>query len=239
MIGSNVATTVYWTCVEDDSDQDPTPVSIQKRYYDKYSYGVSGLNNQNRCPAFNSFLKNTYGLVSIYNFGFTLGNDGIEVPEYFFSKENIDRLMIREINEKFFSWKQRYLFFSDADILKTTFYIPPFFENNFIYNNTIPLPGEYDISKWFRNSEFPFYLKGDSFNINVGDIYAYIRFNTDDRVKMKRFNKTDKITDIWQSSVMSSSYKEKSSPLSYFYDSFNKNKIKKELIKEIKQNLYS
>jgi hypothetical protein len=234
-----MAITIYWSMLEDEWMRAKEPVPIEKKLYEKYSF----LTNRDNpsvfvagCPATKNYMKNLYGLSSIYDYSFEILEDGQIVStmhsQNFFNKHVISR----DYKNNFYSFTQKYIFFTKEDSLKVEAYLPPFLEDNFISNNSHSIPATFDIGKWFRNLEFPFILNKNinSFNIDAGDIYAYIRFNTDEKIIFKKFIPTDKII-FYSSSFNNTIYgKRPTSPLSYFY---SLSTFKKKIIKEIEKNL--
>jgi hypothetical protein len=234
-----MAITVYWSMIEDEWMRAKEPVSIEKKFYEKYSF----LTNRDNpsvfvagCPATKNYMKNLYGLSSIYDYSFEALEDGQIVStmhsQNFFNKHVISR----DYQNNFYSFTQKYIFFTKEDSLKVEAYLPPFLEDNFISNNSHSIPATFDIGKWFRNLEFPFILNKNinRFNIDAGDIYAYIRFNTDEKIIFKKFIPTDKII-FYSSSFNNTIYgKKPTSPMSYFY---SLSTFKKKIIKEIEKNL--
>ena len=224
---------VYWACVEAEWMAATEPESVSKLFYEKYKFDKSEPHSiLNQCPAFNSNLKNLFAIRSLYDFGFKIDGENVT------SQSNAplhQRLLVRSLNNRFFSFFNKYIFFTDAPSLDVTFYEHPYLEDNDISSRCIIPAGTYDIGKWFRNTEFPFFLKKEysSFKINRGDIYSYIRFHTDDKIKFKefRFNRTfnDFMSDsgILQNACPMGA-------LSNYYKAFRSKKL---ILKEIKENL--
>jgi len=234
-----MAITVYWSMLEDEWMRAKEPVSIEKKLYQKYNF-LTNKDNPNvfvsGCPSTKNYMKNLYGLSSIYDYNFDILEDG-QVSSTMYSQNFFDKhVLIRDFENNFYSFSQTYIFFTKEPSLKVEAYLPPFLENNFIANNSHSIPATFDIGKWFRNLEFPFILNNgvDRFSISIGDIYAYIRFNTDEKIIFKKFIPTDKI--IFYSNSFSNTIfgKRPTSPLSYFY---SLSTFKKKIIKEIEENL--
>lgn len=228
---------VYWACFESEWMRAKEPFSVSKTFYSSNiansNYGGTSLNY---CPAFNKNLKNLYSVNSLYDYKFTIVDNELKTDMYdqnFFD----EHVVVRSIENKFFSFNNKYIFFTDEESLPITAYEFPFLEQNEISKRCIPIPGQYDIGKWFRPLEFPFILKDnfDEFNVGYEDVLYYIRFHTDKKIVFKQFIVNDKIESYLKSSVSIQNYKSKRYlNLDSFYEKFNH---KKHILKEIKQNL--
>jgi hypothetical protein len=175
---------VYWACIEDGWMAAEEPESVIKRL--KSWYNPKDISNRNgiiECPSVRGSLKNLYALKSIYDYDFTIQDGTIIAPKM--GQEFFDsHVEIRSIEHKLFSFYHKFIFFTEDPSLEVTFYEHPFFENNEVSKNCMPVQGKFDIGKWFRNIEFPFFLRPESntFSIRPGDAYCYIRFNTDSHI---------------------------------------------------------
>lgn len=225
---------VYWSFLEDEWMRAENPEPIYKKII-KSGSNKNSLSNLSHCPAISQYSKNMYGLKSVYDYNFYIENQEVKTNMYdqeFFNKH----VTIRDIDKKFFSFQQRYIFFTDEDSLTMETYLHPFLEDNDIQKKCFAIPGSFDIGKWFRNVEFPFFLKNESseFNINHNDIYTYIRFNTEKQIRFIKFMPTEKILFYVNSSINSSYGKNSYTKLS---DIYKRNNYKNKILKEIKENL--
>lgn len=227
---------VYWACLEDEWVRCHEPGSVIKDFYNSHSYSNSNkLLGMNFCPAFNLSLKNTYSLKSLYNYNFKITGDKVLSDmhdQHFYNNHVIER----SIEEKFFSFTQMKVFFTDADSLMMTAGQFPFLENNNITDRCSILPGTYDIAKWFRPIDFAFYLKKDydEFRIKEDEIYSYITFHTDQNIAFKQFYPSPKIKQYLSDTLLSKKYLVSKKTLENFYSMF---KTKSMVISEIKKNL--
>jgi hypothetical protein len=146
-------------------------------------------------------------------------------------------IIVRSLENKMFSFLQRYVFFTEENSLITKVSQFPFLEDNDITKKCILIGGELDIGKYFRSIEFPFYLKNDTdeFKISEGEIFSYISFNTKEKINFKRFFWSKKIKEYEEIAIKNLSYKNKFyTNTSQFYKNF---RYKKTILKEIKNNL--
>ena len=188
---------VYWACLEDVWEVASDPESVSKRFYKEYVPDHTVLETQvNRCPVFNENFKNLYTMKSVYDYEFTFtADDGLLTTPMYDEKWFEEHVIVRSKDTRFFSFRNRYIFFTDASSLPTTFYEYPYLEQNSITDACIPTAGKYDVGKWFRHTEFPFFLKEgkETFKISVGEVYAYVRFHTDEKIEFKQFKFTEKL----------------------------------------------
>lgn len=228
---------VYWTCLENEFDKavEPDPV-IGRLFQTKKPDRNNPMNNTMYCPSVGNALGNMYALRSLYEYEFTIVNDTVATNYYdyeFFS----NHVIIRDIEQKFFSFQQKYLFFTDEDSLEMLAYLSPFVEDNEVARRTFSIPGQFDIGKWFRNLEFNFYLKDDydTFHIDEGDAYTYVKFNTKEKIKFHKFYPSDKIWQfVYRVADLRNSPREGRLGLPDYYDML---KFKQDIIEEIKKNL--
>jgi hypothetical protein len=207
------------------------PGLVSKSYYKKFHPdSKSHLSSINRCPFFNGYLNNLYEVKSIYDYEFYLEDGAVKTNYY--NDSFIDKhLVIRSMENKMFSFTQKYIFFTDSDSLLMNTYEAPIFEDNNITQNCYPLPGQVDIGKWFTNLEFPFHLKSDRFKVNLGEVMYYLKFHTNEKINFKQFMVNNNILKYLDySRGYSSNTDIKKYTAEEFYDNF---KIKKFIIDEI------
>lgn len=226
---------VYWASLEKEWMLAEKPESIKKRFFsngwsfDKEEYYSMIVN----CPTVTDYIDNVYGLKSLYSYSFHLENESVFSNVY--DQDFFDyHVFIRSLKNKMFSFYQKYIFFTDDESLTTSFNIPPFLEENFISKNCILPVGEYDIGKWFRNTELVFYLRKDvnSFEINFGDIYSYVKFNTNEKINFIQFKYTDQLEEYRKDGFALNGIP-KLKKMNMFYNNFRNKKL---IMNEIKRN---
>jgi hypothetical protein len=230
--------TVYWANIEKEwlLAQEPEPVN--KNFYNKHkSLSIKNPNQAiSKCPAFNNKLNNLYAVKSIYDYEFSIESDGRVTSKLRDQQFFDEHVVIRSIEEKMFSFYQRNIFFTDKESLLTTFYEFPVYENNNITKRCQPVSGTFDIGKWFRPTEFAFFLNKEqnTFIIEKNEIYMYIKFHTEQKIKFKQFRTNEKINSyIEDGFILNNKYIGLSS-LENYYKHFRHKKL---IIKEIKENL--
>jgi hypothetical protein len=227
---------VYWACIEKEWMLATPPDSVASVFYKKDLIEDGNRSSQiNYCPAFNDNLKNVYAIRSLYDYEFTLTNNTLWSNNYDQEFYN-DHVLIRSYEKRFFSFKNSYIFFTDAPSLTTTFYEFPFLEDNNITKRCIPVAGQFDIGKWFRGTEFAFYLKQgyDSFKIERGEIYSYVRFHTAEKINLIEFKYSDKLKQFNQERFETISKIPRLKKLENYYKMLRHKRL---IIKEITENL--
>jgi hypothetical protein len=93
--------------------------------------------------------------------------------------------------------------------------------------------GSYDCGKWFRPIHLSiFNTDKQDFEIKRGDPLFYIKFHTNDKVQLERFNMSEEIVSHVASTVEVKNYL-KSTKLNKLYEMYKKSKLKPLLLKAI------
>ena len=226
---------VYWACTEEEWLRAKEPEPIYKKFLKNLEDKSTTIE---LCPSIKDYMKNTFSLKSLYEYHFkTIDNeDGVFSDLYdqkFFNKH----VIVRSAKEKLFSFSQKFIFFTEENSLKMSAAMFPFLEDNEITNRCIPIPGTFDIGRWFRPIEFAFYLKNsyNRFEIKEEDIFQYIKFYTEEKIIFKQFYVNEKIIKYAGDGSKAKDYRiNKARQLQNYYSML---KHKKNIIKEIKNNL--
>jgi hypothetical protein len=227
---------IYWACIENEWLRAQPPVAVSKVFYQDRKYSQQHADvNMHHCPAFNNHLTNMFALRSLYSYQFNINGNNVTSPDYdqeFFSRH----VNIKSIEKRLFSFNQSFIFFTELNSLPATLSLPPYLENNNITARCTILPGELDIGRWFRNTDMAFYLKSpyDDFIIEEGEIFAYIKFHTDEKINFIQYRQTDKLNSMLLDTIRSKNNKKNVFSMGKFYSLFNTKKI---ILKEIKENL--
>lgn len=227
---------VYWACIENEWIRAQAPIPVSSIFYNDKKYDKQYPDvNMHHCPAFNNHLSNMFALRSLYSYKFNVDSSNITSPDYdqeFFSRH----VNIKSIEKRLFSFNQSFIFFTDAKSLPVTLSLPPYLENNNISARCMVLPGELDIGKWFRNTDMAFYLKEpySEFCIEEGEVFAYMKFHTSEKINFIQYRQTDKLNSMLLDTIRSKNNKKKVFSMEKFYSLFNTKKI---ILKEIKENI--
>jgi hypothetical protein len=225
---------VYWACLEDNWMLADPPESVSDIFYKKYNFNKNEPTSLiNYCPAFNDNLQNLFALKSIYDYNFKIENNNV-ISDLYDQKFFNDHVTVRSIGNKFFSFKNKYIFFTDQPSLHVTFYEYPYLEDNTVTQRcTIP-SGIYDIGKWFRNTEFSFFLKEEfnEFLIRKNEIYSYMRIHSTEPINFIQFRYNEKLNGY-----NNDGFNLTKNPLFKLKNYYNAFKNKKLILTEIYKNL--
>lgn len=227
---------VYWSVFGDEWMRAKEPQDVRRDFYSRKIHEQTPLMAFNRCPFTHTYLENTFSLHSLYDYSFKIKNE--EVFSDLYDQEFFDyHVKIRSMEKRCFSFFQPFVFFTEEKSLEASFPVFPYLENNNITQRCIPFVGTLDIGKYFRNIDFAFLLKNpyDEFLIEEDEIFGYIKFNTEEKIKFRQFYPSDMIKQ-YAADVRSAlpNKKHKFEPPLHYYNNF---KLKKLILKEIKNNL--
>jgi hypothetical protein len=226
---------VYWACNENEwlrsKEPDPVYKNFLKNIKDKNT-------NIELCPSIKDYMKNTFSIKSIYDYNFEISENNQNVFSSLYDQKFFDKhVIVRSRTDKLFSFSQDMIFFTEEKTLNMSAGIFPFLENNNITRNCITVPGTFDIGKWFRLTDFAFYLKNNinKFEIEENETYQYIKFNTNDKIIFKQFKINEKLNKYLLDITNAKEFRKiKIRSLENYYSML---KHKKYIIKEIKNNL--
>ena len=202
-------------------------------------YGVyEGTRNVLKCYALQDHVKNTFIYRSPVSMKVTYTGDD---RKYIISGINVDNqeefnLLIdnpdaESIYQLFIGFGLNIL--SEEDSLPMSVHPANYHETDV---SRFPIvTGSYDCGKWFRPIHLSiFNPKEKDFEIKRGDALFYIKFHTNDKVQLERFNMNEEILSHVASTVEVKKYL-KSTKLNKLYELYKKSKLKPLLLKEIKK----
>lgn len=150
-----------------------------------------------RCPAHTDFTKNVFVICAPFDITIEIDMD-FETGSGKIFCENLDQKIFDEIIDvRFLSENSGGIspypiigidwlcVFTSVDSTVVQI-LPAFMHYNDFTNKTTVIPGEYDISKWTRPVELVFEVKNakEKIIIKKGDAVSYVKFLTDDNVKL-------------------------------------------------------
>jgi len=212
-------------------------------------YPQLGEVNYDKCQAVTDELRNVYGIKSFYDYQliFEPPHHSVQEPRVLssdydeeFFKQHIN---IKSLNGNLFSFSQDWVFFTDEPSLEVTM-LPPFMEDNSVANNTIMIPGTYDMGRYFKPLDYAFHVKdhaiGKPIQWSRKDIFSYFKFDTKEQLNFRRFYWTEDLEEL--NSVMMGAknnkyYETKSMSLEHYYNLFDKFNLKEKMLKIIQENL--
>jgi hypothetical protein len=193
-------------------------------------------NNFRICPSFKDHLKNTYAL------RFPIDVD-LEFNEMGLSSTLDQRILndfvfVRNFTstQKFMGFSIRYIFFAETPLKMSLTH--PYMSDNQFSKETRVVPGEFDIGRWFRNTDLAFLMTQSKLSVKRGDDFSYIKFLTDEPIELVRFEFTPELNRI-QGDLLASkaSLLGRSPKLSYYYEIFKNSSYRSRILKEIKTNI--
>jgi len=197
------------------------------------------MDNFLNCPAFVNVSKNTFMFTSPTNVDLTFLDDRIRnnMSEHIpFNQKTFIYKSPSLLNARTVRLAANWIFFSEDDLFIESMH--PYMHETSVTNYGFYVPGSFNISKWFRQLEYAFQMKEgcNEFKVSQGDPLLYVKFNTDEKIELKKFNLSDKLFDMSMSCVRLKSYW-RQRQLSKLYDIFIQSKMKKNILNEIKNNL--
>lgn len=231
-------TTIYWSGRHPFSNpgmnwnivyDEPKPVmSLMPRKTDRGSQML-------RCPAFTGQMSNVFAITSPLNLSYSIVDGNVV-------RDN-DQALLAKLQEdhavdgnNLLSLDMSFYFFSEDDI-EMTWQAPYFSPSPHLQYGSI-VPGAFNISKWFRpaNPEFNLWAGVDKFRLNEGEVFAYLSFNTDNRIAFKRFTFDQELLAIAATCAAGAGWEPKV-PLLKRYDRFTRTKTHKIVLNRIKNNV--
>ena len=194
-----------------------------------------------KCPAFTAYTQNLFALKFPFDYKIELfEKDGSlvgkteERDQTFF--ESYIKLMPGP-GKHIFQVTPRHLFVSEHPLIMTLLH--PFFHNNNITRLGHVLGGEFDIGQWARQIVMGMYLHEPNcvMDLKRGDVYTYLKFNTKDKVTLKKFHYTSEINSIVTACTRLKNTTKKVFSLKATYEAYKRHGFHKLIIKEIKKNL--
>jgi hypothetical protein len=225
---------IYWSCLEPEWLRAEPPVPVLSEFMKNNKSSGTKIT---MCPAFHKEHYNLFGIKSIYDYEFTVNFEKGEVTTTTYDQEFYNRhVLLRSMKERMFTFSQEFVFFTDEPSLLISGDLFPYLENNNITERCIVYPGQFDIGRWYRPIEFAFKLKEsfDTFKIEAGEIFQYIRVHTDKKINFVQFRETPKLNKMLKDITSVRDNKKGIFSLDYYYERF---KMKKLIMKEIKENI--
>lgn len=190
-----------------------------------------------RCPAYNDYFKNTFGLHIPVDYEININDEQVwtDVGD----QEMFDGLVtVRSLENRLISLQFSYMFVAEEPLEIESFGAHTV-QNDFT-NNTIMVPGKYDIGKWIRQLDTAFFVKDgvDKLKIPADQVYSFVRFNTDKKINFKRFHYSQELKDLIDEELAGRWGKGKSFvSMPWYYEMLRKSQYRKYMMKFIKNNV--
>jgi mRNA-degrading endonuclease YafQ of YafQ-DinJ toxin-antitoxin module len=187
------------------------------------------------CPAVSNITKNTFLVINpIETHCICNGNEiGIKSKNYLTVDIDHEPSITDNI---LLAYGMHYVFFTEEDL--TLSITSPYFTQSDYMKYAALVPGKFKINSWFRaiNLEFNLWGGNREFHVKKEEVLAYINFNTDDKIKLVRFNMNKELHKYLNSCGSSSSW-ESFIPLVDRYKRFKQTHMQDLILKEIKKNI--
>lgn len=200
-----------------------------------------------KCPVASLYLKNTFRIKSPIDYSIYWDKENNNVSTQHFDQDFFNEFInVRDPKSGIISMKfGSNVFFTEEDNLTIEYKSSIYAENN-LSNNISLIQGEIDIGQYFRFLDFAFFINrpNELFTIKRGDALYYVRFLTNKKVVLKKFNYNTDIQSL-VSDVMSTKRRTRLrnknlkvwDRLEEYYSVFKTSQIKNLLIKKIKENI--
>jgi hypothetical protein len=242
---------VYWSPSYNKTPEDfdwnmmyTDPVSLIPHLQEIKDDETENIDSYLYCPAFKDAFRNTFqfsnsSIESTYAWNSeALDGAGAFLPV---SKSYVDLQMPRKPTVKDTRMVQVALawnFFCEEPLIMEV--TPPFFSNSSHARAASIIPGRFDIGRWFRPVNADFQVWGEDtneFSIKKDEPMFYVRFATDRRVVLKRFEITPEIYKIGTSILRTRNLFGGFRALESRYSDFVKSRTHKIVLKLIKESL--
>lgn len=198
-----------------------------------------------RCPAFNQHLKNLFVIKAPLDAKITIDTEKKEIDasdspvdwyQHYLDANQLE-------NENTIQFLTQLLFFSEKSTEMMIMH--PFMHHNVFTDRGSLLMGSFDISQWFRPLSAAYFLKEDFikesngklvFDIKQGDVLAYVKFFTDEKINFIYSTCTPKMEHIAQMCLSHKLTRKKIFSLQDAYHRFKQFNLSRQLIKEFKRN---
>jgi hypothetical protein len=130
-----------------------------------------------------------------------------------------------------------WLFFSDQPLqMEVT---PPYFHNTIASKSGLMAAGSFDIGQWFRQVQLSYILWENNmqFICKRGEPAVYFNFKTDKKIVLHQFNANQELRNVAYGCANTPRSTERFRPLKDLYETFNRTKMNKYVMKNIKENL--
>jgi hypothetical protein len=231
---------IYWAGVDYDPSKD------WNMLYKEPENILSSLNktrekgNDNsffQCPAVTNHFKNTFIIRNPQHSAYDIRNNEVHPLTRGYVSSSIVHPNNALKDNTLFRYGLSYIFFAEDPGVTMSFTGPYFSQSQHTQYGAV-IPGELNVSSWFRNVNFEYNLwEGvNSFEVLEDEPIAYINFNVEEKVILKRFYVTEDLKRITHSTGTSSTWFPNIS-LEKRYGMFEQSKLKGYILKNIKENL--
>lgn len=193
------------------------------------------------CPAFKDHYHNTFSLKWAFDYSLKIEPNGnLKTDDY--NQDFFDQTVtIRNYEHRIYTLAHFYHFWCEEPLMMEV--LPVTGTSNDFTSNIDFYSAQFDVGKWFRPIECAFKAKPKSTQIivNQGDPYCFVRFQSKEKIKLKRFIMTDEIKKLELEfmslrNLNSHATKGMLPSLNYYYEKLRHSGYSKHLTKLIKDN---
>jgi hypothetical protein len=241
---------IYWAPAHglghsyDFSHLYPFPKSLFDELSTKKTNPKQNTDDYLRCPAVRHKLKKIFVIRSSTNTKVKIiDGQGISYETLSENDNRRHQTTIESIhnptleNQMLLNYSHPIIFFADSPSLVASL-TPPYFHQTTHSAFGAIVPGEFDVSNWFRamNFEFQLWQGVNELHVPADEPIGYVEFQTDRQIELRRFKLTNGLNRL-SSSLIHVSPHRRFAKLSEKYKLFKNANISKGILREIQDNL--
>lgn len=192
------------------------------------------------CHAFKNFCKNLYALKNPYTVDLIYENERVSSrnpPKIGYDLAMTSQTKSPSVKNCYtINYCVNWIFFADKPVELQTMH--PWMHRTDMSKTAYYVPGQFDISKWFRPVEVACQLfpEENTFTAQEEEPLIYANFITNEPIKLKKFFLTPELISLSTSCTHLKRFKTFKS-LNTLYKVFNTNLLQKKILKEIQKNV--
>lgn len=191
-----------------------------------------------KCPAFLGATGNVFVVRNTLHLRVAVRGQQL-IPMDEASKQSVSGILIRpptRTGYPIIGYWTHPLFFSPEPLVMAV--MPAFMHHSDAQTKMHYIPGAFDIGRWFRpvDSAFELHPGTSEFCFEPGDPMFYVKFFTDERINLVRYQLTEELSSMAHGCTQYSHFVPHS-PLERIYGVFEQAEIRSRLLKLIEQNL--
>lgn len=186
------------------------------------------------CPASKSNMRNTFVIDYPRDFYFKFNNEVTEIEGdtdfLLFRNPNFENRLSVDIDLE-------YIFFCEDSLIMEM--LPPYQHKTTASQHGVITSGRFDIGNWFRPITFNHILWENEkvFYAKENEPALYLRFETTEKIKLQFFEMNQNLLNSMRACIEHKTLYKKMLPLAQRYKKFESSKLKKHIIKNIKDNV--
>lgn len=214
---------------------EPSPSIERVKYYSPKERA----NNFAMCPSIKDAFHNVFDLSFPFDYKLSGFDKFPQIHTNDYTQDFFEKMVwIRNVEKKLMNLNIHYFFITEEDSCMIEL-MPPALVDNDYAKKTMTLGGKFDVARWPRPLNNSFVVKENvsEIKIQTGDVYSQIRFPVNEKIEFVKYRPTDELLDIMKDYMKIQAFKHNFWNLNQYYDVFKKIKVKKYMIKKIKENV--